>query len=151
MHVAGYDYSVWTQLSPFLSKAFFPAKESLVLQQLNFWLVYAVGFLFRPLGSLCELLQFQQHQQFQHLLWQLEHAPFLTHCTQGDTGLHSVGTHPHRCCTHGRQVPYVDIYAKCLMLASWVPELKRFIMTSIAACCLLLQFLGTCVMWWAGG
>jgi hypothetical protein len=45
---------VWTQLSPFLAKAFFPSKESVVLQQLNFWLVYAVGFLFRPLGSLCE-------------------------------------------------------------------------------------------------
>ncbi|WIA20600.1 hypothetical protein OEZ85_004984 [Tetradesmus obliquus] len=47
-----YDYSVWTQLSPFLAKAFFPASESVALRQLNFWLVYAVGFLFRPLGSL---------------------------------------------------------------------------------------------------
>lgn len=45
-----YDFFIYGTLGPILSKAFFPAGNP-TLAALLFWLVFAVGFGFRPLGA----------------------------------------------------------------------------------------------------
>jgi len=45
-----YDFFIYGTLGPILSKAFFPAGNAM-LSALLFWLVFAVGFGFRPVGA----------------------------------------------------------------------------------------------------
>lgn len=45
-----YDFFIYGTLGPILSKAFFPAGNA-TLSTLLFWLVFAVGFGFRPVGA----------------------------------------------------------------------------------------------------
>jgi len=45
-----YDFFIYGTLGPILSKAFFPAGNA-TLSTLLFWLVFAVGFCFRPFGA----------------------------------------------------------------------------------------------------
>ena len=45
-----YDFFIYGTLGPILSKAFFPAGNA-TLSTLLFWLVFAVGFCFRPVGA----------------------------------------------------------------------------------------------------
>ena len=45
-----YDFFIYGTLGPILSKAFFPAGNA-TLSALLFWLVFAVGFGFRPVGA----------------------------------------------------------------------------------------------------
>ena len=46
-----YDFFIYGTLSASIGKAFFPAGNA-TLQTLLFWLVFAVGFGFRPLGAI---------------------------------------------------------------------------------------------------
>jgi len=46
-----YEFGVYSQLDPYLSKLFFPASDP-QLQQLSFYASYAVGFIARPFGGL---------------------------------------------------------------------------------------------------
>ncbi|HEY6868960.1 MAG TPA: MFS transporter, partial [Novosphingobium sp.] len=46
-----YDFFIYGTLGAILSKAFFPTGNA-TLEMLLFWLVFAVGFGFRPLGAI---------------------------------------------------------------------------------------------------
>ncbi|WP_353230121.1 MFS transporter [Novosphingobium sp.] len=46
-----YDFFIYGTLGPILSKTFFPA-DNAMLSTLLFWLVFAVGFGFRPVGAM---------------------------------------------------------------------------------------------------
>ena len=46
-----YEFGVYSQLDPYLSKLFFPASDP-QMQQLSFYASYAVGFIARPFGGL---------------------------------------------------------------------------------------------------
>eukprot|EP00878_Enallax_costatus_P018375 GHUV01019343.1.p1 GENE.GHUV01019343.1~~GHUV01019343.1.p1 ORF type:complete len:409 (+),score=85.82 GHUV01019343.1:278-1504(+) len=46
-----YDFTIYTQLAPVISKVFFP-EENAAAQAMSVWGVFAVGFLARPAGAL---------------------------------------------------------------------------------------------------
>lgn len=47
---AGYDFTVYSQLSSVITKLFFPPTNP-EIAQISFWAVYAVGFVARPIGA----------------------------------------------------------------------------------------------------
>jgi hypothetical protein len=47
---AGYDFTVYSQLSSIITELFFPPQNP-GIAEISFWAVYAVGYVARPIGA----------------------------------------------------------------------------------------------------